>query len=684
MEKLLVSTINGEYETNIYNVNDFPYYDLVLLPTCHKKNTTYYNVSSAFDIESTTLDGEKDSKGCYVKNPSAFMYQWQFCINKKVIFGRTWEEFQLLLKKLTTVLSLSKQQRLVIYVHNLSYEFQFMKEFIDIDSIFAREKRKVLKCLTTNGIEFRCSYFLSNMSLAKFCENTEGVTHYKLKDTYDYSKLRTPATPLTLEEKQYCYNDVYGLCECIDGLLKDDTIISIPLTNTGYVRREYRQAMKSNKKNWFKFQDTQLTEEQYRMLRRCFRGGNTHANRYVAGAKINEVGSEDIQSSYPATMLLDAEYPVGRFMEVKLNNQTKLDYYCRNYCVVLEVSFLNIICKKDVAIPYIDLAHCYNVNGVVNDNGRILKADGLSMTITNIDLDIIRRTYIYDGFVIHKAIYATKGKLPKELRKKLLEFYYQKTTLKGVEGKEYEYLKSKNRVNSTFGMCVTDIVNDTITYNSDTMEWGEEIQDINTALTDFYNNRNNFLSYQWGVFVTANARKRLQDMLDVVGLDVVYIDTDSIKFQNLEHVKEFEEKNKEIIKQCEENDIPAYVDFNGKRNYLGIWDNEGVYEQFKTLGAKKYCFNKKDKKGNIKFGITVAGMSKVKGAKAVGNIDNFCINRRFENVGRTTSWYNDVKPHHITVNGCTFLTASNIGILETSYTLGVTCEYLELIGVNLF
>jgi hypothetical protein len=223
------------------------------------------------------------------------------------------------------------------------------------------------------------------------------------------------------------------------------------------------------------------------------------------------------------------------------------------------------------------------------------------------------------------------------------------------------------------------------------MEWEEIKPDIAGALTKFYTSRNNFLSYQWGVFVTANARKRLQRMINKVGRDLVYIDTDSIKFQNAAHIAEFELLNKELIKQAENNDIPAYVDRvdNGKttRFYLGTWDNDGNYINFKTLGAKKYCFNKWKKnketgEKKIKFEITVSGMSKDKGAKAVGKIENFNIGMTYSNIGRTTSWYQDEKPHTITIDGATFTTASNIGILETTYTLGVTNEYWALIGAN--
>jgi DNA polymerase type B, organellar and viral. len=669
-ETLLVSE-------QVYNIDDFPYskYRQAKRIYNHKNQTSYYNISASYDIETTTIDGIKDDKGKYVTPPYGFMYQWQVCIKDTVCFGRTWEEWVTFMKRLRVGLQLSEKKKLIIYVHNLSYEFQFMKDFVTIHSLFAKDARKVMK-MNTLCYEFRCSYFLSNMNLIKFCENSQLCKHYKMVDNYDYRKLRTPNTELTDEELAYCYNDVRGLCECIDTLLLEDDINTIPLTNTGYVRRDFRKEMKANKKNRANFEKTQLNSEEYKMLRRAFRGGNTHASRFHANKIHEKVYSYDIQSSYPAAMLIN-EYPMGKFMRVTLDTQEKIDKYCNENCVVMDIEFFNIKVKENITMPYIDIAHCVKQNKIVNDNGRVLEAEYITLTITNIDLDIIRRTYDFDGLNVTNAIYARKGKLPQEFRETVMKFYKLKTELKGVEGKEYEYMKSKNKVNSSYGMTVTAIDHSEIMYTNH--EWTEIKPELDEALEQYYKSRNNFLSYQWGVFVTANARKNLQDLLDLVGLDAVYTDTDSIKFINIENNKHFEEANKRLTKLAYENDIPAYaVDRKGVKHPLGIWDcetkDDDIYTQFKTLGAKKYAYYQ-----NGKFHTTVSGMHKKKGAKAVGNIENFIIGKTFADVGRTTSWYNEEEVHNISVQGEIFTTGSNIGIVDTTYTLGITDEYFEIL-----
>lgn len=685
MEYIEVTTTKGIKKEIVYNIEDFPYdkFASMDLPLVTKrKHGKYYNISSAFDIETTSMRFEG------IEKPQGFMYIWQFCLIDTVVMGRTWEEYIEFMNKLKEALDLSsKKKTLVIYVHFLSYEFQFIKDFFHIESLFARDKRKVIK-FSIDGFEFRCSYFLSNMSLKKFCENSELCYHYKAMGDLDYSIKRTPYTPLTNEEKGYCYNDVRGLCECIDSKLQEDTILTIPLTSTGYVRRDYRTAVKSNRNNNRIFKKTALNEHLYEMLKGAFRGGNTHANRHLANKILENLRSFDIQSSYPSCIMMD-DFPIGKFTKVHLSSEEKLKWFSKHRCLIMDVSFYNVDCKDECVMPYIPIAKCFKKKNITNDNGRVLKGDYIRMYITEIDLEIIRKTYDLEGFVIHEAYCARKGKLPKELREKMMEYYEGKTLLKGVDGKEYEYMKSKNKLNATFGMMVTALLHTTIEYDEKEMQWDEIIPScIEDELSKFYSNRNNFLSYQWGVWVTANARKRLQTMLDKVGLDAVYTDTDSIKFQNMEHVKEFEEMNKIIKKQCEENDIPAYVDrVNKKTNeverfYLGTWDDDGHYDRFMTLGAKKYAYEHIYRSGEIELHVlksTVSGMSKDKGSARISILENFKIGTTYHDIGRTTSWYNDCKPHKITVDGCTFTTASNIATLEATYTLGITNEYWSLI-----
>lgn len=702
MEYITVETIEGKKIEPVYNASDYPLDSIrmnINEKRCYKnKKRGYYNVSAAFDIEATTLEPLKDEKGKYVETPQAFLYHWQFCLDNKVCFGRTWEEFVELKERLETELNTDDNMRLVIYVHNLAYEFQFMKEFINIKSIFAKEEKKPIKVEEKNGLEYRCSYSLSNMSLAKFCENSSLCTYYKMSgDDFSYSIVRTPKTVLSEKEKGYCYNDVRGLCQCIDTLLLEDTIATIPLTNTGYVRRDFRTAMNTPKLRSL-FKKLSLNAEEYELLRKTFRGGNTHANRFYVNQIIRDVKSKDLTSSYP-TVMMECSFPMEKFTHYEIESLSEFYEMLEKYHCCFTVKILNPRVKPNNPVPYIDIAHCEERCNIINDNGRVLQAcklntdgtikeDGyIKISITEIDWKIIEETYDYEDIEITNFMFARGGKLPLEFRKMVMKYYHNKTQLKGIKNKEYEYAKSKNKLNSSFGMCVTDICHNEVDYLGLEDGWTTATPELAGALEEFYKSRNNFLAYQWGVWITAHARRRLQDMINKVGIDLIYCDTDSIKYINADkHDLEFKKQNAMLLDLAMNNDIPATSSRDGKEYPLGLWDDDGVYFRFKTLGAKKYCYEElntntskiKADFGIVSFHVTVSGMGKEKGAERVSHIERFKIGMTFEDVGRTTSWFNDSHPHKITVNGDTFTTASNIGVLETTYTLGVTNEYLEL------
>lgn len=624
--------------------------------------------------------------------PYAFMYHWQFCFYDQVVFGRSWKEFQTLLHSLEVNLNLSSKNRLVIYVHNLGFEFQFMRRFIDVAEGFFMERYKPLKVVTTGGIEFRCSALLSNMKLSKFCENEKNVIHYKLSgEEYDYSILRTPKYEMTEKEEAYCYNDVRGLSECIASRLLEYDIAHIPLTSTGYVRLDLRNAMRKNRKNREIFHNLALSPLLYMMNRAAFRGGDTHANRKIVNKLLSEIEGEDITSSYPTSMVIDL-VPMTAFRWISLDTFYKLDF--NEDAVLMEISLTNVRYKGNCNIPYIPVSKCVvvrddpetgepiivsaisDIHHRIEDNGRILKCDQLSMTITEIDYQIIMNEYDFDSISYNPEhmFAAKKGKLPEEFRDVVMDYYRKKTILKGDDEHAYEYTKNKNKVNSTYGCTVMRIDQSVVKYENG--EYVEEIPKLQETLDKYYKSRNNFLSYQWGVWVTANSRRRLREMLNVIGKDVCYCDTDSIKSKG-KHRKDFEALNEKLRKQAIE--AGAYAENkDGEVYYLGTWDYEGTYKHFKTLGAKKYVveeFNKKT--GKYEIHSTIAGVDKKVGAKyfAEKGFDHFTIGEKIPKSGHIKAYYNDDDIHEIIIDGEHIETASNLALINDYYTIGITDSY---------
>lgn len=652
-------------------VEEFNYWDFAHMPLQKRKRGNsgtrqqklYKDIIATFDIETSRLRAPEQS----------IMYTWAMQINDVTLVGRTWEQWLGFMNQLK--LYLLEDEYLVIWVHNLSYEFQFMAGVYDFksDEVFALKSRKVAKCEMFGCFEFRCSYIHSNMSLGEYTKKMQ-VEHQKLDgDEFDYSVIRYPWTKLSPRKMEYIINDVLGLAEAIkkEMELDGDTLYTIPLTSTGYVRRDAKRAMRTISHNYVRNQ--LIDYEVYKMLREEFRGGNTHASRYFAGLILYNVKSADRSSSYPE-VLCNCLYPVSEFFHMgeATLEEVKTLITKRKKAVLMRVRIKGLRLRNERwGCPYISRDKSrFVVNGDY-DNGRILSADYLEMTINDIDLKIILDEYDFDDMQPFDVFHARYGKLPPPLIKVIIKYYVDKTALKDVEGQEVYYTKAKNKLNAIYGMMAQDPVKqDTDFFNG---EWIEHTDDEQELLAE--HNKKAFLCYQWGAWCTAHARYMLEEGIKIAGDGFVYCDTDSVKY--LGDVS-FEEYNKGRIKASKESGAFA-TDTRGTTHYMGVYEQERTYMQFKTLGAKKYAYVYDDGK----LGITVSGVDKKKGAKELakaGGLKAFEPGFVFVEGGGTEAIYNDV-PEVTEVQrlrGKLAITR-NVTLKDSTYTLGITGEYERLL-----
>lgn len=652
-----------------YNADDFPYRNLIAGKSyTGRKKVEYFDTFMTFDIESTSTIYQDEYIG--------YMYIWQACIGSSdgswryVVHGRTWFEWLEFKNRIEHMFGADDEHRIVCYVHNLSYEYQFLRTIQPFSSTFATDKRKVLKA-TSDGIEFRCSYKLTNMSLDKFCKYT-GAKHTKATEYFDYAKLRTPTTPLTELELWYTFCDVVGAHEGICKLLEEDTLASIPLTSTGYVRRDCRNAMKKNPKNWQWFKKCAMTPLVYELIVEAIRGGDTHANRYYAGQILEDVDNYDFSSSYPFCMCCKY-YPVTRFTKVShVKTESDLKLYLSKKCCLFRIYFKNLRIKHGVTNPYISFSKCYSYNAKKTTiyNGRVLSSSVIGMTLTELDYDTIQAEYDWDECGISDLHIADRGLLPKEIREEIILYYEHKTSLKGVD--EYLYAKDKNKLNGIFGMAFTNPIHSNYFINAEG-EWVEEKPDIAKALKDYANNRNNFLPYAVGIWTTAHARHNLRDLIHIAGEGNAYNDTDSEKVWGIDISEEVSLYNRKVQELAEK--YGAYADDRkGVRHYMGVAEKERSYEYFRTWGAKKYAYIQ-----DGELHLTLAGVDKKKGAAQLKDLSDFKLGKIFlPDCGRRTVRYNDWQTaRYITVDGCTFLTGAGVHMENGTYELGVTDEFLE-------
>lgn len=616
-------------------------------PVYHAPNKNYYiNVPCSFDIETTsffqdaqgnTIDTHTwaalDHKSKEIWHKRCCMYIWQFGLCGKVIFGRTWQEFKDLIYLLSCTLGLSEEKRLICFVHNLSYEFQFIKKWFKWPKLFATAPYEPLYAVCDEGIEFRCSYRNSNRSLEKLGNDLLKYKVQKAVGNLDYDKLRHSETPLTNAEILYCINDVKVVMAYImEQIEREGKVHRIPLTSTGYVRRYLKECCFKNKANPKKSKTKRfhyveqmkamsLTPEVYVMCKKAMQGGFTHCNALWMGEELKGVASKDITSDYPAIMISE-KFPITAPKLRKINDLATLNHYIKMYCCLFEVRIWNLHPKYE-AEQYLSRSHCDAAENVRNNNGRIYSADYIETTITEQDFLLIQSFYTFRKIQIGRFYTFEKGYLPKDIVSGVLKLYADKTIFKGVEGKEVDYMLSKNLLNSCFGCCVTDIYNPAVRLNevSGLWELDPDGMELEEAIDQYNKKRSRFLYYPWGVWVTAYGRRNIcaaiLECLKDHSNDYVYTDTDSIKMLNPDKHKTFFDKyndfmleriNKALHFHKIGEQIAAPADQKGKLHPLGVFDDEGIYDKFKTLGAKRYLY----RQGGHDV-MTVAGLSKKKG-----------------------------------------------------------------------
>lgn len=608
----LFSKSRDDIENNIYSPEEISEVMSIVRPNFKFSKTNkikYFNVPCMFDIETSSFYIGEEKHAC--------MYMWSFCIYGVVIIGRTWEMFTYMIQWIIDELCLSETKRLIIYVHNLGYEFQFMRKWFRWDKVFSIDHRKPLYCLTS-GIEFRCSYLLSGYSL----ENLP-IKKYIIKKQVgllDYDLIRTPESELTKECYIYsAYDVLVGVAYIQEKIENENGIKNIPLTKTGYVRRFCRNACfkggdgKYNEYRTFIKSLTIDSVDEYKMLKRAFAGGFTHANSFSAFRILLDIICRDLTSSYPAVMCSE-KFPMSTGEYITISDQSEFFKMIDKYCVIMDIRLIDISPKIWCDHP-ISSSRCKNMVNAIVLNGRVLKADELYTTVTDMDLITILKFYNIGELQIGKSIRYRKGYLPKDLILSTLKFYNDKTKLKGVKGWEIEYLSGKENNNSIYGMMVTDIIRDLIEYDTISNEWlDNSITNMDKEIEKYNKNRNRFLFYPWGVWVTAYARRNIFKAIEELNEDYHYSDTDSVYYNdNGVHDRWFEEYNIDIQnKICKvldyygiDNDLIRPKNIDGDECPLGVFTVDGKYEKFKTLGAKRYAMME-----NGKFKLTVAGLGK--------------------------------------------------------------------------
>ena len=586
-----------------------------------------------------------------------------------------------------------KADVIFIFVHNLAYDWMFIRRFMMEEFGIPKKQLNVknhypitIQFHTEHGdIVLRDSLILAGVSLERWAKNLN-VEHQKAVGSWDYDLIRDQNHKFNEDELHYIENDTLAGVECLNALgdLLGDTVSTLPFTNTGIVRRLIRKIGKANFAKKI-FNDQLITLPEYEILEKCFHGGFTHSNRGLIGWIVENVICRDFKSSYPYCMLT-CKVPRESFIHIEgVMSVDDILADGNNAYIGKLVLYKPRLRDINYPMPALQYYKCeYSINAV-QDNGRILAADYVEIYVNEVDMRIINNIYVCDKSYVVDVMAAYKDYIPSWYRDAIFDIFKEKCQLEYDikilgKGDPSLYNVKKAQLNSCYGMAVTKAIKDDILecydddpsnelasgdYYIDSGKDEKEREKIRSKKFDKYNNDwNNILPYVWGVYVTSYAMLHLFELsscIDDVNHCWIYSDTDSI-YSNNWNEDRVELYNQHVKDELIKAGYGAVV-INDKEYWLGIAEPDGEYERFITQGAKRYAT---ENEGKIK--ITVAGVPKKEGAACLSKLEDFEEGFVFKGSrtgkSRHTYIYNDI---HIDNRGneC----ADSIDLAPDDYTL---------------
>ena len=373
----------------------------------------------------------------------------------------------------------------------------------------------------------------------------------------------------------------------------------------------------------------------------------------------------------------------------------------------MELKFKNLRCET--CNSYIQVVKCTLDSKITaSDNGRVLEAPELAITITEQDWLIIKNMYSWESLEVLRIYKSYKQYLPKPFIEYVLELYGNKTSLRDLEdsvSKEL-YKKSKEYINALFGMMVTALLQSDVIFDNDSLEWTiDHLTEsrINEHLDKLRNfnkrEKRYFLSYSWGIYCTAYARVSL--FMCLLGGDLVkstvadtsknykddielYGDTDSL-FLLGQH--DFSWYNNWCDKQLEKMCKFHKIDFNltrpktkkGIEKPLGHFLKEDDIIEFCTLGAKRYC----ERRVDGKLYLTVSGINKEAVYMLKNDISNFKdgfnFDKDFPTVTKKLPIYISNMPAVTYPDGYKANYKSGVALRPNGYKMTIDDKYKKLI-----
>lgn len=578
----------------------------------------------------------KDKKGKYIPVEN-YVVAWSIAIrayghNIVTLYGNKPSE---MCDCLGLIRDNIKAKNMIIYWHNMAYDWIFMRKFLMRDLGFpdkqlnVRSHYPILFAWNDAGIIMKDSLILSQRSLEKWAKDLQ-VEHQKAKGSWDYDKVRTQSEKFTADEILYIQNDVLAGVECIEKTMEllNKELYLLPYTATGIPREDIRKIAQVNKGHDL-FKKLQSPFNVYRMLDEyIFHGGYVHGNRHLLNVTLtkeilgSDIEGEDFASSYPFHCLV-YPYPASEFIPIKNCTVDEILAKSDKFCFIFKLVMVRPRLKDyEFPMPVLQFSKAVKVINNICDNGRLLGADYCEIYLTEIDLEVINSLYEWDVAICTEVHYAEKKLLPKWFRDYIFGLFTAKCKLKGVD--DISYTLSKYKLNAAaFGMSVQkyikpEILEDFESGKCEPSDWTLEQQEA--AYEKHINKRSSVLNFATGVYITAYSMRSLF-RLGSCCETWIYSDTDSVYGAGWDQkkLKAYNDNCKELLKKAGYG--PVIV--KEREFWLGVAEHDELkdtYTEFRVQGAKRYAGRCK---ADNKIHITVAGVPKCGADQLNDNMDNF-------------------------------------------------------------
>lgn len=472
------------------------------------------------------------------------------------------------------------------------------KQLVDKKQVIFVKNLNWLVEIARNFINFSDKKFFANNELNfYFIEIGDGI-ELRNWDNF-WKKVEDPAE--FLKRLEVCRTYFKASCK---NRLGFETHFKFTLAKDMWEDVQYKSFLKSKKQLNFTCDLLPQSRNELEDMGSLYKGGFYYTNDKFFNRKVANVNCYDIHSSHIGLMARK-RYPCQTFTQAQSADEAVDIINSHRYCWHGQFKFTKLQYKVDFPI---DLSNF----GFADEHEQCC----WYLNLTNVDMEWFKQVFTWGDVDVLMLYYSKDNYLPVEYLQMVNDLYEDKQAQKkGTFAKEIY----KFRAELPFGQPIKRVIYDTKAIYDEKTNSFDVVDDKESEETAFEILQKKLikrgLPMYIGLWTIAYSRLEFVSVLLKIGLEnVVYGDTDSVKFLGFDGIKIIEEHNKTIDAEFRKVSINRQnFQFNKE---LGRWGDEGIVDYFKSIGNKWYLTSKGDD-----IEVKAAGAQ-------VANLENYLKNEK--------------------------------------------------------